>query len=91
MYRSSIIFALSAAATVQAAPLNVDSRPNNDFVIDAGVVATVAGEDSASGMKNAIRSEENFNKDDKQLNNSLDITGFELFVGSIVTRAGPIL
>lgn len=60
MYRYGVIIALLAATTVQATPLNLFSRSENGLVGDSGMTASALGGDGTSGVKIAIRSEDDF-------------------------------
>ncbi|KAJ5364724.1 uncharacterized protein N7496_010437 [Penicillium cataractarum] len=66
MHRS-IILALLAAAAVQATPLNLYSRPENDLIGDTGVSAAAHGDDSTISVRLAKRSAET------SINNDLDL------------------
>lgn len=75
MYRYSIIFALLAAATIiQANPLHLFSRPSDGLI----------GDETASDMTNAKRSESSINgdigagivaRDDEDLVGPFDVDG----------------
>jgi hypothetical protein len=76
MYRYSIIVALlAAAATIQAIPLNIFSRPSDGLIDD----------ENASGMTNAKRSDESsitgdigvgiVSRDDEDLVGPFDVDG----------------